>query len=56
MNKLPKCDYCNMPLSMNNCVLFHMVRWENGVRTETSEQICNYCYDKRSLDLDEEEI
>lgn len=45
MRKQPKCDFCNKPLSMNDCVLLHMVRWNNGVRCEKHVQSCAACYD-----------
>ena len=46
MKKLPKCDYCSKPLSMNDCVFIHMVTWNKGERCDLSIQMCKDCYEK----------
>lgn len=45
MKKLPKCDFCNKPIDITDCVFVHSVRWINGHRYEHAIQTCNNCYD-----------
>ena len=55
MKKLPKCDFCNKPIDITDCVFIHSVRWINGHRYEHAIQSCNKCYDTYIPDTDKEE-
>lgn len=54
MKKLPKCDYCNKPLSFDNTVLIRIDRFDKYGFGSKQHMVCTACWDHMNLPNEED--